>query len=116
MSRTKLCPTLLSTTADRGDTGILSGKIFCRDCGSGCGAFDRDVDGVENRQRKTIVRIADNDQALNGWEIRPRSVVGKVRVEFGDNVILVMRQETGFDVQAAAACPFHAENSRHRHL
>src|SRR4029434_2194919 len=101
MNRTKLCPTLLSTTANRGDTGILSGKIFCRNCGSGCSAFNRDVDGVENRQRKTIVRIADKDQALNGWQIRPRSVVGKVRVQFGDNVILVAGQQAGFDVQTS---------------
>src|SRR4029453_16950150 len=104
MNRTKLCPTLLSTTANRGDTGILSGKIFCSNRGSGCGAFNRDVDGVENCQRKTIVRIANKDQALNGWEIRPRSVVGKVRVEFGDNVVPVMRQETGFDVQTSVRC------------
>src|SRR4029450_1926435 len=101
MNGAKLRPALLAAAANRGDGGILSGKIFCRDCRSGSRSLECDIDGIEDCERRTVLGIADDNPPLNGRQPVAFAVARIIRVKFGDNVILVAWQEPGLDVQTA---------------
>src|ERR1700737_3835888 len=115
MNRAKLRSRLSSAATNRGDRRILSCEISCCDGRSSGRALDRDVDRIEDRGGRTISSIANDNHALNSWQLELRFVLRKVRVEFGDNIILVARQKSRFHVQATAR-RLHTENSRGRNF
>src|SRR4029077_5273104 len=76
---------------------------------------DCDIDGIEDGEETTVLRIADCNETLSCGQARPRSIDRKVSVEFSDNVTLAARQKSRFYVQGTVRC-FHSENFRARNF
>ena len=92
MKCAQLRPALLAAAANCNNRGILACKVFCRDCRS-CGrAFDRDVDGIEDGEGATVLRIVYCNQTLDRRQTELRWIAWKVGVEFRDDVTLPVRQ------------------------
>src|SRR4051812_37717829 len=85
--RLQLDSPLPATAADGHDSGVGTRELTGSNRRSRCGSKCRDLDGIHEREQLTGSGVAQDDDALDGWQSVRLWIAGKIRVCLGDEIL-----------------------------